>query len=265
MELMWGVLQPDPNLPRRRSSCSRRRRAAAGPALAKAEAGATGIAEASAPGTPRPHRRCPRRWRGPLGGASRAAQASRTQPKALVEAERAAQEAADAAAAAKSPESRHEAASEAESWRSLDEEVITKDDFSGEIAGEGVLEVMPDGYVPSARPTTTTLIRPTTLHVSPLADQAFGLKPGDTVSGAIRPPKEGEEIPPAGARQRDQRPRARVHRDRVQFEVHDRRSSRVRNSASRATATTTCRRASSTPSRHRQGPARADRRPAQDG
>ena len=75
----------------------------------------------------------------------------------------------------------------------LDEEVITKDDFAGEIEGEGVLEIMPDGYGFLRSADYNYLNSPDDIYVSPSQIKLFGLKPGDTVNGTIRPPKEGEK------------------------------------------------------------------------
>ena len=200
-------IEPQPKAPRGRR-----------PRLAKAEAGATGIAEASAPAPETaPAVSAPMAGTAPEVLPVQPKRRGR-KPKALVEAERAAQEAADAAAAAKSPESRHEAASEAESWRSLDEEVITKDDFSGEIAGEGVLEVMPDGYGFLRSADYNYLNSPDDVYVSPSQIKLFGLKPGDTVSGAIRPPKEGEKYFPLVRVNEINGLAPEYIRDRVQFE-----------------------------------------------
>ncbi len=194
--------EPQPKAPRGRR-----------PRLAKAEAGATGIAEASAPAP-----ETAPAVSDPAAELSAQPKRRGRKPKALVEAERAAQAAADAAAAAKSPESRHDAASEAESWCSLDEEVITKDDFSGEIAGEGVLEVMPDGYGFLRSADYNYLNSPDDVYVSPSQIKLFGLKPGDTVSGAIRPPKEGEKYFPLVRVNEINGLAPEYIRDRVQFE-----------------------------------------------
>lgn len=71
--------------------------------------------------------------------------------------------------------------------RSLDEEVITKDDFAGEVEGEGVLEIMPDGYGFLRSADYNYLNSPDDIYVSPSQIKFFGLKPGDTVNGVIRP------------------------------------------------------------------------------
>ncbi len=99
-----------------------------------------------------------------------------------------------------------------------DNEVITKDDFAGEIAGEGVLEVMPDGYGFLRSADYNYLNSPDDIYVSPSQIKLFGLKPGDTVTGVIRPPKEGEKYFPL-VRVTDINGLAPEYiRDRVQFE-----------------------------------------------
>ncbi|MBQ8494048.1 MAG: transcription termination factor Rho [Alistipes sp.] len=76
------------------------------------------------------------------------------------------------------------------------EESITKDDFTAEIEGEGVLEVMPDGFGFLRSADYNYLNSPDDIYVSPSQIKLFGLKAGDTVSGTIRPPKEGEKYFP---------------------------------------------------------------------
>ncbi|WP_418983781.1 transcription termination factor Rho [Alistipes sp.] len=98
------------------------------------------------------------------------------------------------------------------------EEVITKDDFAGEIEGEGVLEVMPDGYGFLRSADYNYLNSPDDIYVSPSQIKLFGLKPGDTVSGAIRPPKEGEKYFPLVRVNEINGLAPEYIRDRVQFE-----------------------------------------------
>jgi transcription termination factor Rho len=61
------------------------------------------------------------------------------------------------------------------------------------IMGEGVLEMMPDGYGFLRSSDYHYLSSPDDIYVSPSQIKLFGLKTGDTVFGAIRPPKEGEK------------------------------------------------------------------------
>ena len=98
------------------------------------------------------------------------------------------------------------------------EEVITKDDFAGEIAGVGVLEVMPDGYGFLRSADYNYLNSPDDIYVSPSQIKLFGLKAGDTVTGTIRPPKEGEKYFPLVRVTDINGLEPEYIRDRVQFE-----------------------------------------------
>lgn len=66
-------------------------------------------------------------------------------------------------------------------------------EFDGVIMGEGVLEMMPDGYGFLRSSDYNYLSSPDDVYVSPSQIKLFGLKTGDTVYGAVRPPKEGEK------------------------------------------------------------------------
>ena len=66
-------------------------------------------------------------------------------------------------------------------------------EFDGVIQGEGVLEMMPDGYGFLRSSDYNYLSSPDDVYVSPSQIKLFGLKTGDTVSGYVRPPKEGEK------------------------------------------------------------------------
>lgn len=66
-------------------------------------------------------------------------------------------------------------------------------EFDGIIQGEGVLEMMPDGYGFLRSSDYNYLSSPDDVYVSPSQIKLFGLKTGDTVFGAVRPPKEGEK------------------------------------------------------------------------
>ncbi len=63
---------------------------------------------------------------------------------------------------------------------------------SGYIFSEGVLEVLPDGFGFLRAPDYNYLPGPDDIYVSPSQIRKFDLQTGDTVSGQIRPPKEGE-------------------------------------------------------------------------
>ncbi len=66
-------------------------------------------------------------------------------------------------------------------------------ELEGLIAGEGVLEMMPEGYGFLRSADYNYLNSPDDIYVSPSQVKLFGLKTGDTVVGTIRPPKEGEK------------------------------------------------------------------------
>ena len=69
-------------------------------------------------------------------------------------------------------------------------------EFDGIITASGVLEIMPDGYGFLRSSDYNYLNSPDDIYVSQSQIKLFGLKTGDTVSGAIRPPKEGEKYFP---------------------------------------------------------------------
>ncbi|WP_319381101.1 transcription termination factor Rho [Thiomicrorhabdus sp.] len=61
-----------------------------------------------------------------------------------------------------------------------------------DIYGEGVLEILPDGFGFLRSGDGSYLAGPDDLYVSPSQIRRFGLRKGDTIQGKIRPPKEGE-------------------------------------------------------------------------
>ena len=63
---------------------------------------------------------------------------------------------------------------------------------NGHIYGEGVLEILPDGFGFLRAPDYNYLPGPDDIYVSPSQIRRFNLRTGDTISGQIRPPKEGE-------------------------------------------------------------------------
>ncbi len=63
---------------------------------------------------------------------------------------------------------------------------------SGFIFSEGVLETLPDGFGFLRAPDYNYLPGPDDIYVSPSQIRKFDLRTGDTVSGQVRPPKEGE-------------------------------------------------------------------------
>lgn len=66
-------------------------------------------------------------------------------------------------------------------------------EFEGVIKNEGVLEIMQDGYGFLRSSDYNYLASPDDIYVSPSQIKLFGLKTGDTVTGEIRPPKDGEK------------------------------------------------------------------------
>ncbi|MBI4536477.1 MAG: transcription termination factor Rho [candidate division NC10 bacterium] len=63
---------------------------------------------------------------------------------------------------------------------------------NGLIFAEGVLEILPDGFGFLRAPNYNYLPGPDDIYVSPSQIRRFDLRTGDTVSGQVRPPKEGE-------------------------------------------------------------------------
>ncbi len=93
-----------------------------------------------------------------------------------------------------------------------------KEYFAGEVIGEGVLEVMPDGYGFLRSADYNYLNSPDDIYVSPSQIKLFGLKAGDTISGIIHPPKEGEKYFPLIRVNEINGLKPEYVRDRVQFE-----------------------------------------------
>jgi transcription termination factor Rho len=73
------------------------------------------------------------------------------------------------------------------------EQPVFNIEFDGVVQGEGVLEMMPDGYGFLRSSDYNYLSSPDDIYVSPSQIKLFGLKTGDTVYGSVRPPKEGEK------------------------------------------------------------------------
>ena len=63
----------------------------------------------------------------------------------------------------------------------------------GHIFAEGVLEILPDGYGFLRSPDYNYLPGPDDIYVSPSQIRKFDLKTGDSISGNVRPPHEGEK------------------------------------------------------------------------
>jgi transcription termination factor Rho len=112
---------------------------------------------------------------------------------------------------------------------------------SGLIFSEGVLETLPDGFGFLRAPDYNYLPGPDDVYVSPSQIRKFDLHTGDTVSGQIRPPKDGERY------------FALIKVEAVNFEPPEkaRRCTRRRASSSRPTPRTS--RAASWTCSHRSG------------
>ncbi|MFH1715691.1 MAG: transcription termination factor Rho [Elusimicrobiota bacterium] len=65
---------------------------------------------------------------------------------------------------------------------------------NGYMFDEGVLEILPDGFGFLRSPNYNYLPGPDDIYISPSQIKKFGLRKGDTVSGQVRPPKEGERF-----------------------------------------------------------------------
>lgn len=61
-----------------------------------------------------------------------------------------------------------------------------------DIYGEGVIEILPDGFGFLRSADSSYLAGPDDIYVSPSQVRRFNLRTGDSISGKIRPPKEGE-------------------------------------------------------------------------
>ncbi len=64
---------------------------------------------------------------------------------------------------------------------------------NGQIYGQGVLEILPDGFGFLRSPDYNYLPGPDDIYVSPAQIRKLGLRNGDTISGEIRPPKDNEK------------------------------------------------------------------------
>ena len=69
----------------------------------------------------------------------------------------------------------------------------TRAEQNGFMFGEGVLEILPDGFGFLRSPNYNYLPCPDDIYISPSQIKKFSLKKGDVVSGQIRPPKESEK------------------------------------------------------------------------
>lgn len=72
---------------------------------------------------------------------------------------------------------------------------------NGSIFGEGVLEILPDGFGFLRSPMYSYMPGPDDIYVSPSQIRRFGLRTGDVISGQIRPPRRGNgTLPCCGSR-----------------------------------------------------------------
>lgn len=91
-------------------------------------------------------------------------------------------------------------------------------EYEGVIDTEGVLEMMPDGYGFLRSSDYNYLASPDDIYLSASQIRLFGLKTGDTVKGAVRPPKEGEKFFPLVKVTKINGQDPQVVRDRISFE-----------------------------------------------
>lgn len=91
-------------------------------------------------------------------------------------------------------------------------------EFDGIIESEGVLDIMQDNYGFLRSSDYNYLSSPDDIYVSQSQIRLFGLKTGDTVSGEVRPPKEGEKYFPLIKINKINGLSPNVVRDRVSFE-----------------------------------------------
>jgi transcription termination factor Rho len=91
-------------------------------------------------------------------------------------------------------------------------------EFEGIITGNGVLEIMSDGYGFLRSSDYNYLNSPDDIYVSQSQIKLFGLKTGDVIEGAIRPPKEGEKYFPLVKVEKINARSPEYIRDRVPFD-----------------------------------------------
>ena len=140
-------------------------------------------------------------------------------PKAVKEeAEPQPQEQPEVAEATEESPAKEEGAPVSDAQRHHHRQEPQREQFAGEVIGEGVLEVMPDGYGFLRSADYNYLNSPDDIYVSPSQIKLFGLKPGDTISGVIHPPKEGEKYFPLIRVNEINGLKPEYIRDRVQFE-----------------------------------------------
>ena len=79
---------------------------------------------------------------------------------------------------------------------SKDQDTFLRYDFGDSLKGEGVLEVMPEGFGFLRSSDYNYLASPDDIYVSQQMVKTLGLKTGDVVEGPVRPPREGEKYFP---------------------------------------------------------------------
>ncbi|MDR3128978.1 MAG: transcription termination factor Rho [Tannerellaceae bacterium] len=91
-------------------------------------------------------------------------------------------------------------------------------DFQQHIPAFGVLEVMPEGYGFLRSPDYNYLSSPDDVYVPPAQVKQYGLRPGDTIEGFVRPPREGEKYYPLLKAERINGRTPEEIRDRLAFD-----------------------------------------------
>lgn len=91
-------------------------------------------------------------------------------------------------------------------------------DFSDVLEGQGVLEIMPDGYGFLRSSDYNYLSSPDDIYVSGAQIKLYGLKTGDVVEGSVRPPREGEKYFPLVRADKINGRKPDEIRDRVPFD-----------------------------------------------
>lgn len=91
-------------------------------------------------------------------------------------------------------------------------------DFDNIIKGQGVLEIMPDGFGFIRSSDYNYLNSPDDIYVSQSQIKMYGLKTGDVIEGSIRPPKEGEKYFPLMGIDKINARSPEFVRDRVPFD-----------------------------------------------
>lgn len=97
--------------------------------------------------------------------------------------------------------------------------IVANANYDGSVTAEGVLEINADNSCGFLRSSDYNyLSSPDDIYVSPSQIKLFGLKNGDTIKGAIRPPKEGEKFFPLTKIEKINGRNPEEIRDRVPFD-----------------------------------------------